>query len=1025
MLARHPKTGAPIRIMTSNSSTWKSTKTLVWLNGLEDMSKPWNRWDVGASNMAAWNTLMRAGLPVDVCCLLGDIKQCIGWLEHGHAESCKIIAAPKDLIQALGIKRLSELNITNMICLEEVLDLYPFLEKPWDGSEADARAILALILQYGYTFPVIEGPHTSVADTLGLKISETLSAPVPLYFITQYYVPPNTKRAKEIDRCLQMNEKCPYIDKIILLNESMLEISQGFRKIEQYNIGKRLTFAEVFMWIYKNAPNDALICIANSDIYLDESWRQMWSINMNSTFFALLRWDEQTDTTLPPKLFGPRSDSQDTWVISAKAVKSRVWNWDSLDFPFGKGGCDNAITIEMLRQKFFIVNPCMSLITHHVHNTSYRTYDPADIVSKPVLMYVNPSGLHDLNPEINIIEPIVKSYSIPSFPLNIKGSLTSQQSTTLFTMLSKDSDIVLKNGVNLYNEFKIPIYEFKNVFQLSTGLLRTYSSILVGTSQACSNAWSKEEVSIAAASVCIDIGLVAPCPDEIANNPVRYMLEYMGKIFALRKLNPKGEWLGVKDSNIVDALKLFTWENDTIPVVVRTPAFQTWCKKAYAWLPQDDSHALVTSVEIAALREALYEWSPTPTKNTIIIYVDNNWITDTSVELFEKALKPFYNVSCIYSTTQLSIAIQMLNGAQGIITYSGKNSIHRWGTLWALPLNAFIWEIQPETEPSLDLHHLSSVSGLHHNLHIVPRTTATSNDINKMVDSVVRAISKGDNRNPSVEIKALTPFLLMPHKDTKGFFAHAGDSFREVAEMWGEKGYVNLKYVEGLTQIWLGSVGDTLLYDRPTLEWLERAPPSEKDWTKAYFGNPAAPIINASTSAWSFWPRRPRLLEDLLTQGIGSSTQRPLGLVFYGRSENSVQLGRRSTKDWSSVCDEFVHIVGDKPYPYTQRAYLLRLSNAKWGLCLAGYGNKCHREIECMALGCVPIVSQEVDMTNYINPPIEGLHYFRVNGPEDVQAILETPHEVWVKSSNACKEWYKINASPDGLWSILHDSQKN
>jgi hypothetical protein len=51
MLAHHPKTGEPIRIITSNSSTWKSAKTIAWLTGLESTEYKWNRYDIGASNI--------------------------------------------------------------------------------------------------------------------------------------------------------------------------------------------------------------------------------------------------------------------------------------------------------------------------------------------------------------------------------------------------------------------------------------------------------------------------------------------------------------------------------------------------------------------------------------------------------------------------------------------------------------------------------------------------------------------------------------------------------------------------------------------------------------------------------------------------------------------------------------------------------------------------------------------------------------------------------------------------------------
>jgi hypothetical protein len=997
MLAHHPKTGEPIRIITSNSSTWKSAKTIAWLTGLESTEYKWNRYDIGASNIETWFKLNSLNIDVDVCCLLGDISTCIEWLRSGNAASCKIVGAPKTLLETLGYNTLAELGITNMICIDEALDLYPFLERSWDKTESDAKLVLSLILQYGMAFPIIDGPHMSIANSLGLKTLTTLEPPANLYYVTQYYNPANTKRAKEIDKCLKMNVECKYIDKIILLNESSLKLPIESNKIKQYNIGSRLSFYDVFQWIYKDAPEDALICIANSDIHLDDSWRTLWSINMESTFFALLRWDVQEDGS-SPKLFGPRADSQDTWVVSAKAVKDRKWDWDALKFPFGQGGCDNAITIEMLKQKFLVINPCMSLITHHVHSSKYRTYDPANIVKKPTFMYVNPSGLHDLEPIVNIGATVAKTLTLDSLSLVPKGTLTESQSTTLLTMLSK------KKGDLLFSEFKFPIYEFNNVFQLSTGLLRSYSSIILGKSEENSKAWSKEEIGVASASVSIDVGLVAPCPDEIANSPVRYLLEYMGKILVLRDLHRDGEWLGVKNAEITDALKIFSWDQQTIPVVIRSPMFQTWCKKAYAWIPNDGNKQRVTSLEVSALRRALTNWISEPSKKTIVIYVDNSVIDNACVEMFEKLLNGLYEIKCIYPSTSVSSAINMLYGAYGVIVYGGKNNIEHWGTIWALPIGARVWEIQAEIEPALDLYSVANVCGLDHNFHIIPRLKPTLSTITAMVNTIVNSMTDSKSQIQ----------MYMPSRDTKGFFSHAGDSFREMAELWAEKDYVNINYVSGLTQVWLHEIGHTLLYDRPTLDWLKQAPSKEQAWKKAFFGNPA-PIGNNS-SPWSFWPRRPRLLETLVEKGVGTSVQRPLSLVFYGRSENKVQLDHRSKEDWAPVCDEFVHIIGEKPYPYTQHEYLIRLSNAKWGLCLAGYGKKCHREIECMALGCVPIITSSVDIVNYINPPVEGLHYFRANTPKDVEAILNIPHEKWVKSSNACRDWWKKNASADGLW---------
>ena len=1015
MLARHPKTGAPIRIMTSNSSIWKNQKTIVWLDGSESPAIAWNRWDIGASSVSAWKQLKAKGIKVDVCCPLGSIEETVTWLQEGNAEDCKIIGVCQAAIEAITLEKVAELGIINMVCMEETHILYPHIDTQWDGSEHDARVVLSLLLQYGKTFPILETSHSVVANVLGLCITPALVTPPPLYLVTQYYKPSKPARAKEIDHTLKMNVACKYIDKIVLLNESMIELPIQDDKIVQYNICARLHFDSVLKWIYDSAPEDALVCIANSDIYLDDSWKALTSVNMDSVFFALLRWDMKEDSDTPV-LFGPRADSQDSWVVSARSVKARNWNWESLHFPFGQGGCDNAFTVEMLRQKFLVVNPCMTLITHHVHMSGYRTYDPADVVEKPAYMYVNPSGIHDLNPIVSFMSRPHKTLTIPACPLVLKGALNSAQKATILTMLSKDGSTALVDGGNIHPEFTIPIYAFENVFQLSTGLLRTYSSIFVGSSATASNAWSNESVSVAAASIPIDVALVAPCPDSVAKSPVRYLLEYMGKIFVLRGLAEdakKGEWLGVKSPGIMEALKVFAWDEDTIPVIERTPNFQSWCKKAYTWQHEDDEKAIVTAMEIDALRAALYDWSETSSKRRIVCVVDGVWITETTVSALEKALSPSIELSCIYSNTSISSKISLMNGAWGLIVYGGRESVERWGCLWALPKSAYVWEIQAEIAPALELYQTATNAGLNHRFYSVPRSTPRSNDVIRMVEGLV-TLCLHEATSVSL-IGSAMPQILIPHKDTKGFFAHAGDSFREMLSIWEERNYINLVEIQGLQNIWLNSVGDTLLYDRPTLEWLNASGPNEANYKKALFGNPAPNTPNSL--AWSFWARRPRLLEDLVAQGVGSSDDRSLGLVFYGRSENAVQRSKR-LDSWSRVCSEFIHVIGDKPYPFSQRGYLMRLSNAKWGLCLAGYGSKCHREIECMAMGCVPVVSPEVDMTHYANPPVEGLHYFRVSVPSDIEKIRDISPSKWKKCSDACRDWWKTNASAEGFWKL-------
>lgn len=72
-----------------------------------------------------------------------------------------------------------------------------------------------------------------------------------------------------------------------------------------------------------------------------------------------------------------------------------------------------------------------------------------------------------------------------------------------------------------------------------------------------------------------------------------------------------------------------------------------------------------------------------------------------------------------------------------------------------------------------------------------------------------------------------------------------------------------------------------------------------------------------------------------------------------------------------------------------------------------------------MAMGCVPIVAPEVDMTNYAVPPQEGVHYFCAADPDEARRIAATTsEEEWSAMSAACRAWWRANASVVGSWAL-------
>jgi hypothetical protein len=475
----------------------------------------------------------------------------------------------------------------------------------------------------------------------------------------------------------------------------------------------------------------------------------------------------------------------------------------------------------------------------------------------------------------------------------------------------------------------------------------------------------------------------------------------MSKVFLLRQKAPKAEFWCSRKPECGEVLRMFAWPEKEIPVIAREENQQAWCRTGSMWPYQDSHPEYVSQEEIGALRHTLGlgGWKETMDTKQLLIVVDEKWITQELAESLETALEGKMTVKLVWAgRTSLEACLRSLRGAWGMVL--PKGILASW--CWVLPRGAFVWEVQSEMEPNAVLLHTAAAANLEHRLTIVPKGTPNEKDIAglraKLQDAILAEV------DPSQEIQT----LLMPAGHS-GFFAHAGDSFREIAEEWGRRGYVKLE-PSSCHNIWLGGVGETLLYDRPTLEWLKASPPKEQTWKRALMGNPP------SETPWTFWPRRPLIVESLAQKPLKPWEARK-GLVFYGRSENAVQLSRRGGA-WSSVCDEFVHVQGSGAYPYTHTEYLERLGSAKYGLCLAGYGLKCHREIECMAMGCVPVCAPEVDMT-YAEPPVEGLHYLRAADPAAAKAAIEniTPDR-WMVMSVACRDWWKRNCSVDGAWEL-------
>jgi hypothetical protein len=202
-----------------------------------------------------------------------------------------------------------------------------------------------------------------------------------MILITTYYVSSNEDRNNEIKKCLLMNIENKNIDKIYLLNNQNFDLSfikdkTLINKVEQIIISLDdnyiLNYKDAIMFINNKLKNK--ICIlSNSDIYFDDSLSMINPKNIIGNFYALLRYDEDQNgiKQIFTRFNKPRNDSQDCWIFKSplKIDLSKI------DFTFRTLGCDSLFAKYVYDTGLKVSNPSYDIITVHVHNTDFRTYN--------------------------------------------------------------------------------------------------------------------------------------------------------------------------------------------------------------------------------------------------------------------------------------------------------------------------------------------------------------------------------------------------------------------------------------------------------------------------------------------------------------------------------------------------------------------------------------------------------------------------------------------------------------------------
>ena len=179
----------------------------------------------------------------------------------------------------------------------------------------------------------------------------------------------NAERKQEYDFCLEMNEKNPLIDEIILINSN-----------------SRISYEMVFGMM----RDDSINILANSDIFFDDTLQFVNVIDKNE-FWCLTRWELLDNEIMPFNArHKNRADhskwSQDAWICRGKP------DIKNASFPMGVPGCDNKIALVAQKAGYILKNPCYTIRAIHVHKNDWRPARDAQRL-RPPYQWVLPSTI--------------------------------------------------------------------------------------------------------------------------------------------------------------------------------------------------------------------------------------------------------------------------------------------------------------------------------------------------------------------------------------------------------------------------------------------------------------------------------------------------------------------------------------------------------------------------------------------------------------------------------------------------------
>ena len=646
------------------------SRTLLWLQ--DQASIPHlSRWDAVITRMVDYDTWYeRNARIVGMVAMEDDLDR----LYELSKEIPLILIS--DRIWALKSDDYWEHNYDNLLVLDTLHEQYPFL-KEWDGSVEDAVGMLACLLRYQRLISDIP-----IASPRLPTIREAV--PPSTVLVTQLFSSVE-ERNEEMKECLRMNCASEYVDRIVLLQEkdmsSVWHKMKGSHKIRQIVTGKRLTYAHFLQYVHDEVPANTYAILANADIYMDPTLSELWKIDLTDKVLALLRWN--ADHAGDSVLFGPRADSQDTWIFLSDSIHQKSLPYATFDFPLGRAGCDNAFAAHLLRNRFSLFNPCLSIKTNHLHVSEHRTWTKADRIQSDLYINLVPSHLLTIRQEtVPSIKQQCICHELVSF--DIKSSSLSNE-LTYCAMLAKEGRYKWEASVeNHYFEPAIPVYSYPHAGVTSTGLIFTPDMIVVGKQANEYPFWEGCTLDLLTPLIAVKTMLAIPFADTtVFLDWDRYVLEYLSRVARLLKEYPDAAfWVPPEFAE-----RVLTFGLEGIP----------WSKEAACWaetavglLP---GRLELGHEDIQALRELLPTWCRQPQGKRCVVLADHAVVEQVRPWLQERGW-------------------EVTDSAEDLIGASFCLLIGEGSRLWALPVDACVVEFQQELSLQGESQHLCHVADL-------------------------------------------------------------------------------------------------------------------------------------------------------------------------------------------------------------------------------------------------------------------------------------------------------------------------